>query len=224
MIPVTLDMKELQIDMQNIINYSEGFFQGVEQGRTEFLKNLGIATIESLKEFIDSNARLNPEALHHVYEWYQIGSPNARLFNITFSNSNSQMFFKSHFSQSRSVQDGAGVPFSNKAEIMELGKSVVVKPRGQNPLVFEDNGETVFTKTPVTIDSPGGRYVEGSYEQVFNQFFASYFTQAFLRSSGIIEYIQNPKVFKYSLPAGKKGGRSVGVKVGYDWMAKAGEV
>jgi hypothetical protein len=101
---------------------------------------------------------------------------------------------------------------------------VTVTPRGNNPLVFQDGGETVFTKAPVTIENPGGVAVEGSYRNIFDLFFAKYFSQSFLRSSGIIDYIENPKAFKNNLSAGKKGGRSVGVNTGYKWISEAGVI
>lgn len=224
MIPVTLDIKQFEADMSNILDYSNGFLEGVAKGTPNFLNGLGKTTIESLKEFIDSNARVEPGALHHVYEWYLVGSPEARLFDISFAAKSSTIEIFSKFSQSKSFQDGSFVPFYDKARIMEYGMSVTVKPRGQNPLVFQDGGETVFTKTPVTIDSPGGRYVEGAYRNVFDLFFSKYFSQSFLTSSGIIDYVKNPRAFKDHLSAGKKGGRSVGVSTGYNWISKAGEL
>ena len=224
MIKAELDLAQFKKDMSNIFDYSIGFLDGVKQGKTKFLKGLGTATIESLKEFIDSNARIDPSALHHVYEWYQVGSPDARLFDIKLKVDSDQISVFSGFSQSASIQDGSNVPFINKARIMEYGESVTITPKGNNPLVFESNGETVFTKAPVTVNTPGGTHVEGSYREVFNMFFNKYFSQSFLRSSGIIEYIKSPKDFKNNLPAGKKGGRSVGVNTGYKWIVEAGNI
>jgi hypothetical protein len=222
MISVSLDMKQFEIDMKKIVEYSTGFLEGVSQGTPKFLEELGKSSLQQLKEFIDSNARTNPSLLHHVYEWYQVGSPDSRLFDIKFSSDASKITFDSTFTQSRTVQHGSNVPFFNKANIMENGIAVTVTPRGNNPLVFQDNGETVFTKSPVTIENPGGVAVEGSYKNVFDLFFTKYFSQSFLRSSGIIDYIANPKAFKNNLSAGKKGGKSVGINTGYKWISEAG--
>jgi hypothetical protein len=49
---------------------------------------------------------------------------------------------------------------------MERGISVTVVPRSAQALAFEDNGEQVFTKQPVTIDNPGGSQVAGGFERV----------------------------------------------------------
>ena len=40
-------------EMNNIVDYSIGFLQGIEKGKTVFLKTLGMQTVEVMKEFID---------------------------------------------------------------------------------------------------------------------------------------------------------------------------
>jgi hypothetical protein len=209
-------------DMKNIIDYSIGFLEGVQAGKTKFLHNLGAMTKEILEEYIDSNARVNPEALHHIYEWYKVGSPDARLYDINYTVSNLGLSFVSTFRQSTSIKDGSSEPFYNKAKIMEEGSPVTIRPRKADVLVFEDGGETVFTKGQVTVQSPGGTAVAGSFQKVVDTFFNRYFTQAFLRSSGIAEYFSNADVYRKNLPAGRSSGKSKGVQVGYRWIANAG--
>ena len=89
-------------------------------------------------------------------------------------------------------------------------------------LVFEDGGETFFTKGEVVVDSPGGIETTGSFQKVVDTFFNRYFTQAFLRTSGLYEYLSNPQVYKRNLASGKSMGRSKGLQVGYRWIANAG--
>ena len=209
-------------DMKNIINYSVGFLEGVQVGKVKFLNNVGVLTKELLENYIDSNARVNPKALHHIYEWYKVGSPDARLYNINYTISNLGLSFVSTMKQSTSIKDGSSVPFYNKAKIMEEGTPVTIKPTKADVLVFEDGGETVFTKGKVVIQSPGGTATTGSFERVVNTFFTKYFTQAFLSSSGISEYFNNSKVYSTNLSAGKKLGKSKGFQVGYRWIANAG--
>jgi hypothetical protein len=209
-------------DMNNIIDYSIGFLDGVQRGKTIFLKTIGLETVEVMKEFIDSNARVNPEMLHHVYEWYQTGSPSARLYDISYTTSNLGLSFRSSFSQSVSVKNGSRTPFYNKARIMEDGIPVTIRPKTAQVLSFEENGETVFTKGPVEILNPGGTEVQGGFERVFDMFFNRYFSQAFLRVSGVAQYLENPQVYKKNIQAGKKMGRSKGISTGYRWIANAG--
>lgn len=209
-------------EMKNIIEYSVGFLEGVQAGKTKFLSNMGKLTTEILKEYIDSNARVNPKALHHIYEWYKVGSPDARLYDINYTISNLGLSFVSTMKQSTSIKDGSSVPFYNKAKIMEEGTPVTIRPNKADVLVFEDGGETIFTKGEVTVSNPGGVAATGSFQKVVDTFFNKYFTQAFLKSSGINEYFNNPTVYTRNLAAGKKSGKSLGLQVGYRWIANAG--
>lgn len=221
MIPI-VNSKQFLMDMNNIVNYSIGFLDGVQLGKNKFLQLFGNNILETIKEFIDSNARVNPAMLDHVYEWYQTGSPEGRLFNIDYTVSGLGLSFKSTFSQSKSIQSGSTVPFYDKARIMENGIPVTIKPRKSDVLVFDQDGETVFTRKPVTVMNPGGPDAKGAFEKTFDLFFESYFTQAFIRSSGLSAYLQNPEVFKKDLPAGKKSGKSQGIKTGYRWITNVG--
>jgi hypothetical protein len=222
MLSVRFDDGQFARDMNNIIKYSVGFMEGAQAGKTQLFHAIAAETIELLKQYIDSNARANPRVLHHIYEWYETGSPNARLFDIDYTVSNLGLSFRSTFSQSTSVSNGSSSPFYDKARIMEEGIPVTIRPKRSEVLVFEDdNGETIYTRKPVTVDKPGGE-TEGEFERVFDQFFMSYFTQAFLRSSGIMEFIQNPIAFKKNFKAGKRGGKSTGYQTGYRWIANAG--
>jgi len=209
-------------DMSNIVDYSVGFLEGIKRGKTIFLKTVGLETVELMKEFIDSNARVNPDMLHHVYEWNQTGSPSARLYDISYTTSNLGLSFRSSFRQSTSIKNGSRTPFYDKARIMEEGIPVTIRPRVAQALAFEDNGETVFTKNEVRVDNPGGTEVQGGFEKVFDMFFNRYFSQAFLRVSGIARYLENPIVYKKDMAAGKRIGKSKGLSTGYRWIANAG--
>jgi hypothetical protein len=105
---------------------------------------------------------------------------------------------------------------------MEEGIPVIIRPKVAQALAFEDNGETVFTKNEVRVDNPGGTEVQGGFEKVFDMFFNRYFSQAFLRVSGIAKYLENPIVYRKDMAAGKKLGRSKGLSTGYRWIANAG--
>ena len=209
-------------DMNNIVNYSVGFLEGIQRGKTVFLKTLGMETVEIMKEFIDSNARVNPQMLHHVYEWTMTGSPDARLYDISYTTSNLGLSFRSSFSQSTSIKDGSRTPFYDKARIMEYGIPVTIRPKAAQVLAFDDNGETVFTRGPIEIMNPGGTEVEGGFEKIFDMFFNKYFSQAFLRTSGVARYLENPHVYKKDMPAGKRMGKAKGLSTGYRWIANAG--
>jgi len=209
-------------EMNNIVDYSIGFLDGVQKGKTVFLKTLGMETVQVMKEFVDSNARINPQMLHHIYEWNQTGSPSARLYDISYTTSNLGLSFKSSFTQSTSIKNGSRTPFYDKARIMEEGIPVTIRPKVAQVLAFDENGETVFTKGPVKVDNPGGSEVQGGFEKTLDMFFNRYFSQAFLRSSGVARYLENPEVYRKDMNAGKSLGRSKGMLTGYRWIANAG--
>lgn len=220
MIAVRFDSRQFMKDMNNIIEYSTGFVDGIQLGKKEFLNNLGLAIEDSASSFIDTMAKIDPQRLHHVYEWYRSGSSDARLFDIKYTVSNIGLSFTSKFKQSETIKDGSRVPFYNKAAVMESGQTVTIAPRESSVLAFDVNGETVFTKNPVTVQNPGGN-VQGQYANVFDMFFSKYFSQSFLRTSGLYDYFDNPKVYKDNLRKGKKSGRSQGLNTGYRWVVNA---
>lgn len=216
------DSKSFKKDMNNIMNYSVGFLEGVHRGKNAFLHAVGVETIELLKEFIDSSARVNPEVLHHVYEWNLIGSPSARLYDIDYTVSGLGLSIRSSFKQSTTIKAGSRVPFYDKANIVENGIPVVIKPTKAKALRFEQDGAEIFTKSPVTVENPGGTAAEKGFEKTLDIFFNRYFTQAFLKTSGIGKYLSNPEVYKKNLSAGRRGGKAKGIETGYRWIANAG--
>lgn len=218
---VSLESKGFEQQMQNIVQYSMGFLDGVKKGKKAFLNNLGQGTIQALALYVDSSARGNPTALHHVYEWYQTGSPNARLFDLDYTVSNNGLTFSSKFKQSRTLKEDSNEPFYNKAYIMENGIPVTITPKRSSVLVFEEGGKTVFVKGSVTVRNPGGNNVERGFERTIDEFMLTYFKQSFLRASGIYEYINKPVLYKKHLKSGSKNGRSKGIDVGYKWIANA---
>ena len=218
---VSLNTKNLEKQLLNITNYSIGFLDGVNKGKSLFLNNVGIEVINVLKQYVDASARSNPKALHHIYEWYQTGSPNARLYDFDYTVSNIGLSFKSSFKQSSSLANGASTPFYDKAKIMEEGMAITISPKKSNVLAFEVDGEMVFTSQDVTIDNPGGTQVAGSFERVVDEFFGVYFKQSFLKASGLYSYIKKPTLYKKNFKAGSRGGKAVGVSTGFKCITNA---
>jgi hypothetical protein len=218
---VVTNSKQFELQMNNIVKYSMGFLDGVERGKTIFLKNLGAGTIQALAAYVDVSAKGNPRALHHIYEWYQTGSPNARLFDLDYTVSNLGLSITSTFKQSRTIKEDSNEPFYNKASIMERGIPITITPKRSSVLVFEEGGNTIFTKNPVTVRNPGGDEVQGSFEKTVDEFILRYFKQSFLRASGIYDYIKKPVLYKKNIKAGSKLGKSKGIDTGFRWIANA---
>lgn len=218
---VRLDTAMFEKQLDNLVDYSLGFLDGAQSGKKIFLDNLAKGTVEALKLYIDAMARSNPESLHHVYEWYKTGSRDGRLFDIQYRITSLGISIDSNFRQSKSLQIGSYEPFYNKAKIMESRTPVVIKPKGDNPLVFDDNGSVVYTRKTIVNQFPGGRYVEGSYENTFDDFMTKYFAQSFLTSSGLYDYLSSPTIYKKNFRAGIKAGKSVGQTTGFRWITNA---
>jgi hypothetical protein len=218
---VKLNTTSMKLKLDNLVQYSLGFLEGVEGGKKIFFSELGRGVIEALGQYIDAMARSDQQALHHVYEWSKTGNRSARLFKFDYIVTGSGLSVNATFSQSKSVKDGSNTPFYDKARIMEKGIPVLIKPKGDNPLVFESDGETIFTKKPILNSNPGGVAVQGSFEKTFDNFMKYYFSQSFLRASGLSDYLETPIIYKKNLAAGVRGGKSIGRATGLKWMMSA---
>ena len=218
MLKFHFDNRHAKKILNNTIDYSEGFFQGVELNRMLFNQKFALFIEDALKKYIDSKARMNPDQLHHVYEWGQVGSPSARLFEFSAKTTKQMIVITGTFLQSSSIPPGGTEPFVDKANVMENKISVVVSPKNSRVLVFEDNGETVFTTNSVYIDSPGGDAVAGAFGRCFEEFFERYLTSGLLISSGILQDLSTPKEFEHSFSEGAKIGKNAGIKAGKKYM------
>ena len=186
-------MTEFNKTMQEALGYSRGFLAGVESNEILFNQQLAEVIKEAFYKYLDSTARLDPDRLHHMYEWGQSGVDKARLFRIEAFSGKQSIRFVTEFMQSTSVSPTANEPFVNKADVMESGTTVTVSPRTGGVLAFEgDDGEMVFTSEEVTITNPGGN-VAGQFAAVAKEFFTNYLDQGLLRK--LMMDLQNPVEF-----------------------------
>ena len=63
--------------------------------------------------------------------------------------------------------------------------------------------------------------MQGSFERTFDEFMQRYFTQGFLRASGLFDYIKKPTIFKRNFAAGARSGKAKGVSTGFKWITNA---
>jgi hypothetical protein len=206
MLSVKIDSKDFSQKMKNLNLYSNGFFRGAESNRKTFNSELGEYSVDILKKFIDSKARMSPESLHHVYEWGQVGAPGGRLFEINSSATRTSIFFYGDFLASNSVSDNSSEPFIQKARIMENAILIEISPKSSNVLAFEADGESVFTADSIYIDNPGGDEVSGSFGRVVEEFFDNYYTNTVLMQSGIMQKLSSPVEYAQGFSSGVLGG------------------
>jgi hypothetical protein len=217
---VSFDSKEINKILKNTVSYSYGFLNGIELDQTLFNKMLGEYTVEALKKYIDSQARMNPDALHHVYEWNSVGSPDSRLFAINSIASKRLIKFEGLFLPSTSISGTSTEPFTDKANVMENAISVVVEPKNSDVLAFEDAGQMVFTTQSIYIENPGGDQVAGSFGRVVDDFFENYFSNALLQP--FIKQLSNPKEYADYFREGTKMGSYSGIKAGRKYIKSIG--
>ena len=206
MINVKFNAIDFNDKMQNVVQYTYGFKKGIEENRKFFNLQLGKYSLELLNKYIDSKARMNPDQLHHVYEWGQTGDPGSRLFEIDTSATETNIVFYGKFRPSKSVSDTSDQPFVDKAQVMENGISIEISPKSSNVLAFEVEGETVFTTDSIYIANPGGDGVAGAFGKVVEDFFDNYYTNAVLSGSGILQKLSNPIEYSAGFSAGVTGG------------------
>lgn len=223
MLRVKFDTRNFNKIMQNSINYSKGFFEGIEMEKIQFNRVLAGYTVEALGKYIDSKARINPNALHHVYEWGMVGNQNGRLFKFNPTVTINFIKINGSFLSSKTTPPNSDYIFYDKASIMESGVSLTIEPKNSSMLVFEDNGETVFTASPVYVAHPGGTEVAGSFAHVVDEFFNVYFTNALIKP--IMNDLQNVKEFVNNFNAGANGGgRNAGIRAGRQYFNISGVV
>ena len=217
---INVNMTEFNKTMQEALGYSRGFLAGVEANEVLFNQQLAEVIKEAFYKYLDSTARLDPDRLHHMYEWGQAGVDKARLFRIEAFTGQQSIRFVTEFMQSTSVSPTANEPFVNKAEVMESGTTVTVSPRSGGVLAFEsDDGEMVFTSDEVTIDNPGGN-VAGQFAATAREFFTNYLDQALLRE--LIKELQNPVEFAQGWGKGMNYGK--GMKQGQRYLTIKGGI
>ena len=221
MISLRFEDKLLKKYLNNLVSYGNGFMQGVDLERVNFNKVLGGVTAEALEKYIDQKSKMNPEMLHHVYEWDKVGDSSSRLFRFTVDSGKTFISFSGKFLPSKSTSGTSSEPFVNKADIMENKIAVTVEPRNSSVLAFEDDGQMVFTSSSVYIANPGGDAVAGSFGKTVSEFFDQYFTSSILRQ--LMNDLKTPTEFsKYFPQAIKTDGRSVGVMAGRKYFKVKG--
>lgn len=224
MISVKFDDKTFFKDLMNITGYSQGFLEGAELGKEKFANSIANNAVEIFKNFVDQQARVDQQMYHHIYEWYQVGNPGARLFDVDYKVRDGGLSFNGTFRQSISVSNGSNQPFYDKAKIMERGMPVTISPVNASVLTFNIDGKQIFTPNTITIEHPGGTHVMGSFERLFDLFFKEHFRQSVLDLTGITQYLNNAKTYKDNLKSGKTEGKTKGIEVGYNWITKAGDL
>jgi len=160
-------------------------------------------------DYIDSQARTKPKALHHVYEWDKAGSPAARLFKLKSFGDNALSFkvgyeFKLSKSNVPSPANFKKYKFANKAYVMENGIPVTIAPKAAERLVFEVNGYTVFMPKgrSVTVSKPGGGGATHQFRLAYSRFFRGNLAGDSIKRSGFQQLFNSKMSKALKVPGG----------------------
>lgn len=150
------------------------------------IRNAGARLVAKYFEaYVDHLARANSKAYHHVYEFGMTGSSGGRLFKSKIRNGNiSYSFIDS------SMPNRNGQVFAKKAFVMEEGTPLDIFPRQSQFLVYDLNGETIFSKHS-HVENPGGEQVQGAFQSAFTSFFNSNLPERALKEFGFYNAIED---------------------------------
>jgi len=171
----------------------------------------GKTLVKYFEEYYASLARTNRYLYQHVYEFDMAGDNKYKLFKADISAGFGNVNIKYKFLNS-TIPNKNGYVFKNKAEIMESGRQVTIKPKNSNVLRFDVGSETVFTKSEIKIKNPGGN-VAGNFEEQFNKYMKSNASEV-LMSSGFNKKI-SLLLKREAAVAGKKITMSTGSGIKY---------
>lgn len=135
--------------------------------------------------YVDHLARSSPSTYHHIYEFDKVGDKNSRLFKSNISGGDFSYSFINSSSPNRN-----GQVFTKKAFIMEEGNSLDIYPKQAEFLVYDLNGETIFSKHSF-VQNPGGEQVKGAFQSAFTSFFNSNLPEKALKEFGFYSTILN---------------------------------
>ena len=175
-----------------------------KQFQSLFKKTIFSQIEKDFGEYIDTNARVRPRSLHHVYEWNKTGIKEARLFKLNKLDTNGLSFQISYeFKLSKTSvpiknkKQKKKYIFATKASIMEAGIPLVIHPKGSERLVFELDGIPIFMPkgASVTVRRPGGASSTHQFSLAYGRFFGGQLVNNSIKSSGF-QNIFNSRVSK----------------------------
>lgn len=165
--------------------------QKINRGAALLIKNY-------FNQYLDSRARQNPDAYHHVYEFGKTGNSSGRLFTAVVGSSPDGSATLTYSFTPAKEPNPEGYPFPNKAEVMENGETIIVRPKKSRYLKFEINDGQFVSLEKAVVRNPGGTEVKGSFRSTFQTFMASQ-GSTLLERLGYFQKIEQAMINKRSL-------------------------
>lgn len=197
-------------DIQKIIEEAAKKSQGVAELTNPFLMKEfsdAIFTVTS-KAFIKAlniEARSNPKAYHHIYEWGKVGNNASRLVVIEkVLSSSKRVVLKANFLDSKTAvpipaimqepgTSGRSVTkkniFAKKAIIMESGRAIIYRTKKNTPMNIGGELKFIAAGTLIRNFNPGGVAVRGAFGKFFELWFNTK-AESVINSSGMMKAVQ----------------------------------
>lgn len=214
-----IDISQLSKVLDNVVKYTDGFLVGVKTGQIMFNKRLGKAIVGMLYEYLDSTAQVSPGKLGHMYEPDMTGDPKGRLYKLDFAAGMETINIKTSYIESTLIPNNLGHPFRERAEVMEEGNPVTIRPL--NPggvLVFMYQGELVVTPKTITVQHPGGEDAEGGFSNAIKAFFDSYIEKSIIDTA--MKKMSKPTEYGTFFEQGAKLGKLSGIRAGTQYVER----
>lgn len=155
----------------SLTKYDSAILTNVHKGKNKSMIEAGAARLlmRYFELYLDARARSNPSMLHHVYEFDMTGKKEARLFKGKVAESPAGAIISFSFRPTKRP-NRFGYMFFNKAQIMEDGTPVLIKPKHSKYLQYKlKNGRFIKTQKPSFVPKPGGE-VKNNFRSEFDQF------------------------------------------------------
>ena len=212
-------MIQFKIDQASINNmfteFNKKYYAIEELTKPRTLEEIAKASFTiSGKKFVaavDRKAKIFPKKYHHVYEWNQVGSPNARLFTLKRAkiSGGGHLVISAEFKTSNRpvpIPRALTTPgktgkyvnkkhiFANKAQVMENG--LPIRFQTSRTIAFLAGQGITFVPEGKVINilNPGGKLVRGAFKQLALQWYRDNYSHA-VDSSGIFKNIENKLSF-----------------------------
>lgn len=159
---------------------------------------------QDFQRYADMLAMNMPARFHHVYEWGQIGNPNAALWETLATGHGRDREVSFVFRPSITTVPIPDIPasksgaqfkeihvFTWKAPVMEYGEAVHIATRNSEVLAFPNpdlnsDRPLIFTRGPVVVRNPGGKAVQGAFTTTFSDWWGGPLGEASLYD-GLLE-------------------------------------
>lgn len=176
--------------------------------KNKFKKIIFTQINKDFGDYMDSQSRVKPRSLHHVYEWKRVGNPQNRLFKLKFIDTPGISFKIDYEFQPSKIMVPAKKNrrrhvFVSKASIMEAGMPLVIAPRSAERLVFETETGTVFMPkgASVTVKRPGGPGVKNQFTSYYSRWFSGNLVNQSIRRSGFQQVFNLAMTKSLKLPS-----------------------